>query len=170
MCKSEDGIVKYAPLCIQSFKFIAPHKLLEAQMFNKKYRKYEEIENIHERLRWCRHHKGLMQKEVAEKLGISRKAYTSMENGNVIHYEKHIVDKLSEIYQIPVKELLDDYAYFLYRGQGKVLQAYREKHGLERQELAEQLGVKTYYISLWETEKREISKKIWERYFKKILD
>ena len=43
MCKNEDGNVRYAPLCIQSFKFIAPRKLQEAQLFNKKYRKYEEI-------------------------------------------------------------------------------------------------------------------------------
>lgn len=169
MCKNEDGNVRYAPLCIQSFKFIAPRKLQEAQLFNKKYRKYEEIKNIHERLRWCRHHRGLMQKEVAEKLGISKKAYTSMENGKVIHYEKHLVDKLSELYQIPVKELLDDYAYFLYCGQGKVLREYREKNHLERSELADMMGVRTHHITMWENEEIVISKKAWERCFKKIL-
>ena len=49
-----------------------------------------------------------MYLEVAEKLGISRKSYTSLENGKIIHYEKQIVDKLAELYQISVKELLDE--------------------------------------------------------------
>lgn len=35
----------------------------------------KEIKNVPERLKWHRYHRGLMQKEVAEKLGISRKSY-----------------------------------------------------------------------------------------------
>ena len=47
MCKNEDGNIRYAPLCIQSFKFIAPRKLLEAQLFHKKYRKYQSAIVLH---------------------------------------------------------------------------------------------------------------------------
>ena len=169
ICKNEDCVVRYAPLIIHTFRFIAPRKLLEAQLFNMQYRKYEEINNVHDRLRWCRHHMGLLQKDVAKILDISRKRYTSLENGVIKHYEKEIVDKLSNLYQIPVKELLDDYSYFLYRGQGKVLQEYRKKNHLERSELAEMVGLRTHDITMWENEEIEISKKVWERCFKKIL-
>lgn len=62
MCRTEDGIVQYAPLCIHTFRLIAPRKLLEAQQFNQQYHSYEEIQNVPDRLRWCRHHMGLMQK------------------------------------------------------------------------------------------------------------
>ena len=75
MCRTEDGIVRYAPLCIHTFRLIAPRKLLEAQQFNQQYHSYEEIQNVPDRLRWCRHHMGLMQKEVAEQIGISRGHY-----------------------------------------------------------------------------------------------
>lgn len=169
MCRVEDGNVRYAPLCIYKFHLVAPRKLLEAQMFNKKYHEYEKIKTVPERLRWHRYHKGLMQKEVAEKLGISRKSYTSLENGKIIHYEKQIVDKLAELYQISVKDLLDDYSYFLYCGQGKVLRDYCEKHNLGRNELADAVGVKTHHITMWEDEEIKISKKVWERRFKEIL-
>lgn len=161
--------VMFAPLYIIKFRLIAPRKLLEARKFNMQYKNYKDIENIPERLRWCRHQNGFLQKEVADKIGISRKAYTSMENGKIIHYERQIVDKLSELYQIPVKDLLDEYSYFLYCGQGKVLREYREKHGLDVQEMADKVGVKPHHIRLWEDEEIEISKKVWERRFRENL-
>ena len=52
---------------ILSFRLIAPRKLLEAQLFNQQYQHYEDITNVSDRLRWCRYHMGLMQKEVAER-------------------------------------------------------------------------------------------------------
>ena len=121
------------------------------------------------RLKDLREDADLLQKDVAKILDISRKRYTSLENGVIKHYEKEIVDKLSILYQIPVEELLEDYSYFLYRGQGKVLQEYRKKNHLERSELAEMVGLRTHDITMWENEEIEISKKVWERCFKKIL-
>lgn len=48
---------------IHSFRLIALRRLLEAQLFNQQYQNYEDIKNVPDRLRWCRHHMGLMQKE-----------------------------------------------------------------------------------------------------------
>ena len=93
MCRTEDSIVRYAPLCIHTFQLIAPRKLLEAQLFNQQYHSYEEIKNVPDRLRWCRHHMGLMQKEVAERIGVSREHYIDFEMGNVDYYPKEIVDR-----------------------------------------------------------------------------
>ena len=64
---------------IHSFRLIAPRKLLEAQLFNQQYQNYEDIPNVQDRLRWCRHHMGLMQKEVAELIGITRGHYIDFE-------------------------------------------------------------------------------------------
>ena len=94
---------------IHSFRLIAPRKLLEAQLFNQQYQNYEDIPNVQDRLRWCRHHMGLMQKEVADLIGITRGHYIDFEVGYVDHYPKEIVDKLAELYQVPVDDLLDDY-------------------------------------------------------------
>lgn len=125
LCSTSDGYVRYAPMYIHSFRLIAPRKLLEAQLFNQQYQNYEDIPNVQDRLRWCRHHMGLMQKEVAELIGITRGHYIDFEVGYVDHYPKEIVDKLAELYQVPVDDLLDDYNRFLYKGQGKLIQEYR---------------------------------------------
>lgn len=109
MCRTEDGIVQYAPLCIHTFRLIAPRKLLEAQQFDQQYHSYEEIQNVPDRLRWCRHHMGLMQKEVAEQIGISRGHYIDYEVGYVDYYPKEVVDRLADFYHIPVEDLLDEY-------------------------------------------------------------
>ena len=64
--------VRFAPLYIHSFKLYAPHKILEATMMNQTYHTYEEITSIPDRLRWLRHSRGLMQREVARIAGVSR--------------------------------------------------------------------------------------------------
>ena len=115
LCSALDGCVRYAPMYIHSFRPIAPRKILEAQLFNQQYQNYEDIPNVPDRLRWCRHHMGLMQKKVAELIGISRGHYIDFEVGYVDYYPKEIVDKLAELYGVPVDDLLDDYNRFLYK-------------------------------------------------------
>ena len=82
---------------IHSFRLIVSRKLLEAQLFNQQYQNYEDIPNVQDRLRWCRHHMGLMQKEVADLIGISRGHYIDFEVGYVDYYPKEIVDKLANV-------------------------------------------------------------------------
>ena len=36
---------------------------------------YEEIDNVPDRLRWCRQSRGLMQTEVADRVGMSHNVY-----------------------------------------------------------------------------------------------
>ena len=74
---------------IHSFRLIAPRKLLEAQLFNQQYQNYEDIPNVQDRLRWCRHHMGLMQKEVADLIGITRGHYIDFEVGYVALSERN---------------------------------------------------------------------------------
>lgn len=169
MCRTEDGIVQYAPLCIHTFRLIAPRKLLEAQQFNQQYHSYEEIQNVPDRLRWCRHHMGLMQKEVAEQIEISRGHYIDYEVGYVDYYPKEVVDRLADFYHIPVEDLLDEYNLFLYKGQGKMLKECREKMGLKKKPFARMLHVDPNTYRNWESDKKRMFKLTWEKYFREVL-
>lgn len=161
-----DAAVKYAPLYLHTFRLIAPRKLLEAQRLNQCYHSYREIESIPDRLRWCRHHLGLMQKEVAELIGTTRAIYIDWETGITQHYAIELVAKLAMLYQIPPLDLLDDYNRFLYKGQGEAITRYRTALGLSRKAFAQQLNTDASCIRAWECEYKQISRKSWERYFK----
>ena len=166
MCKTEDGIVRYAPLCIHTFRLIAPRKIMEAQSFNKQYRSYSEIENIQDRLRWCRHNMGLMQKEVAERIGTSRWYYKALESGAVDYYSKDIVDKLTILFDIPIEDLLDSYNLFLYKGQGRLIREYRESVGLNNNQFARMLNIDPVMLRNWENDKKRMTVNSWEKHFK----
>lgn len=169
MCYNVDGIVRYAPLCILSFRLIAPRKLLETQLFNQQYHSYEEIENIPDRLRWCRHHMGLMQKEVAERVGISRARYIDMETGAVDYYPKEIVDRLAELFGVLATDFLDEYNLFLYQGQGKMIRKYRESLGLHKKPFAKLIGVAPHLLRIWEADQKRMNINSWEKYFKDLI-
>lgn len=59
---------------------------------------------------------GLIQKEVAEQIGITSGHYIDFKVGYVDYYPKEIVDKLAAFYEIPVTDLLNDYNLFLLVG------------------------------------------------------
>ncbi len=166
MCRMEDGVLRYAPLCIHSFRLIAPRRLLDAQMFNRQYHSYEEIRNVPDRLRWCRHHMGLMQKEVAERIGISRGMYMDFEAGYVDYYPKEIVDRLAALYQVSPTDFLDAYNLFLYNGQGRQIREYRMRLGMNKKPFADMLHVDVSSLRTWESDRKRMTKHTWERCFK----
>lgn len=166
MSHTENGETKYSPLFVLSFRLMAPRKLLEAQLFNKQYHSYEDIDNIPDRLRFCRHKLGLMQKEVAQIVGIARSTYINLETGNHNGFDKTVADKLSKLYNIPVYDLLDDYNRFIAVGQGKLIREHRESLNLGKRPFARLVGVDANMIRLWESERKQISLKSWEKYFK----
>lgn len=154
---------------IHSFRLIAPRKLLEAQLFNQQYQNYENIPIVQDRLRWCRHHMGLMQKEVAARIGINRGHYMDFEDGYVDCYPKEIVDKLAELYEVPVDDLLDDYNRFLYKGQGRLIQEHRQSLGLGKKAYARLMKIDLKSLRAWESEKKRITKNSWMKYFKGVI-
>lgn len=166
MAKVVDGVPQYAPLYVHEFRVITPKKLMEAERFNRQYHRYEEIENIPDRLRWCRHHLGLMQREVAEYAGISRVVYIEMEKGVLDCYEKDVVDKLAGLFGVSPFDLLDDYNRFLYLGQGKMALECRKKTGLSRKAFARRIGAAETSVMTWETERGKLMKRSWKKYYK----
>ena len=165
MCRTEDGITRYAPLYVHSFRLIAPHRSQKATQFIGQYHSYNEIPCGPERLRWCREQKGFLQKQVAEYVGLSRQQYMDFENGTVGHCPNEIADKLAKLLDVPVFDLLDDYNRFLYEGQGKQIREYRARLGLGKSAFAKQYHIPARSLSAWESEQKRIGRASWERYF-----
>ena len=164
LCANLDNHVRFAPLYIHSFRLCAPHKILESTM--KTYRSYEEIAGIPDRLRWLRHSKGLMQREIAQIAGVSRSVYIDIECGITRRLPGCLILNLSQFYGVPVSDFLDDYNQFLFDGQAQRIQAYRKKLGMGRKPFCRHTGIPLSSLRGWEDGKKEVSFKCWEIYFK----
>lgn len=133
----------------------------------RKYRSYEEIASVPDRLRWQRHRLGLMQKEVAQQVGITRAIYLDMECGVVDCWPRETVDRLAALFAISSTDLLDPYNQFLYEGQGRSIESIRKRSGLGKKAFARSLGISHSLLREWEQETKCVSKKSWEKYFRK---
>ena len=166
LSQTQNSIVRYVPLFIHSFVLCAPRKILEATQFNQRYRRYEEIDNVPDRLRWCRYSRGLMQAEVAKLAGVSRAVYIDIECGITQHIPREMVQCLSSFYGVPMTDFLDEFNQFLYDGQGKRIRAYRESLGLGKKPFARKMGIPVNCLREWENDRKIISIKCWEKHFK----
>lgn len=166
MTRYHHEVANYAPLYCFSFRLIAPRKILEAQQFIRRYHSFDEIDNVPDRLRWRRHEMGLMQKEVAARVGISRYRYIQLETGLCQAYHLDVLDKLSTFYNVPLDCLLDDYNRFLAKGQAQQLTDCREHTGLSRREFAAQTGIPETSLREWEEGRKRISRASWEKYYR----
>ena len=162
---TQDTQVRYAPLYITSFPLNAPRKQLDAQLFQNRWGSYGAIDNIPDRLRWLRHSRGLMQKEVAEIASVSRSVYVDLETGAAKQMPVQAADKLAQFYDVPVTELLDDYSRFQLNDPPAQLRQRRMESGMTRGAFAQQLGTSLSNLERWETGKCTISYKCWERFF-----
>lgn len=169
MCRDEEGSVSYAPLCIQSFDLSAPRMDTQDVLLFEQYRSHLELDTVQDRIRWCRHKMGLLQKEIAQKLGISRNLYIAYETGTVDYYPKEIMDKLAAFFGINVFDLLDDYNRFQYNGQGRAISESRRLMGLSKKAYARMLGIDSRTLDNWEKDKKRMNKNSWEKYFKDML-
>jgi transcriptional regulator with XRE-family HTH domain len=109
---------------------------------------------------------GLMQKDVAQRVGISRVRYTDMETGAIDHYDKETVDKLAALFGVPPTDFLDDYNRFLYEGQGQKIQKLRQSLGLKKKPFARLLNIEPRLLQAWEAGEKRMTKASWQRYFK----
>ncbi len=166
MCRSEGSQVRFAPMYILSFRVTAAKKISEAFSLWERYRRYEDIDSVPDRLRWRRHELGLLQKEAAEKAGMTRDVYHSLETGEAQACGPEALDRLAKLYRIPVCDLLDDYNRFLLNGQGQAIQGLRSSLNMTREQFADYLRADVRNIAVWETEQKQISRRMWEKYFK----
>lgn len=76
------------------------------------------------------------------------------------------MEKLAELYDVPVEELLDGYNLFLYKGQGEQIQKIRQGLGLTQKQYAQRLGVSFDNLRKWEQNRVRIYKSTWEKHFR----
>lgn len=158
--------MRFKPLYILSFRVVAAKKVSEAFSLNRRYRRYEDIDSVPDRLRWRRHELGLRQKDAAARIGVTRSVYNSLETGETQPCDPEVLDRLAALYRVPVSDLLDGYSRFLLNGQGQAIQQLRASLNMTREQFADHLHTDVRNILAWETEKKKISRRMWERCFK----
>ena len=77
-----------------------------------------------------------------------------------------LADKLANLYGVSVYDLLDEFNRFLYDGQAERIYAYRQRLGLGIKPFARCTGIPLTSLREWESEKKVISRRCWELYFK----
>ncbi len=159
-------VVKFSPLFIRSFALLTPHHLLESEKFNIRFSDPSEITEIADKLRWYRYKHALLQREVADIIGIDRSTYIHYEEGGRNYYPIENMKKLAALFHVPVTELLDDFHKFLYQDQGKQIREKRLQLHMTQNEYAKMLGIPLGSLKKWEQNKVHIFKSTWERYFK----
>lgn len=103
------------------------------------------------KLKYYRIVKGLSQEELGEKVGRTKWGIVNYEKGfNNIHYEDAV--KLSEILDIGVDELIDEYTAFCSPGYGERIAKIRHLCGLTQEEFAKQIGATRNAVGRWEIE------------------
>ena len=149
---------------------VLPHKFQDAEKFNLQFPDFSEITEMPDKLRWLRYQKGLRQRDVADYAGIDRSTYVHYEEYGKDLYPLEHMERIAQLFEVPVESLLDDYNLFLRNGQGKQIKAIRMKLGLTQKEYADKLDVSLGSLKQWEQNRKQIFKSTWEKYFKHSLE
>ena len=166
MVKYVSGVVKLAPLFIHTFPLLAPHHLLESEKFNIRFPSPAKITEIADRLRYHRYRKALLQREVADYIGVDRSTYIHYEEYGRDYYPLENMQKLADLFGVSVTDLLDDFNMFLYNDQGKQIRERRLALHMTQTQYARVLEVPLGTLKRWEQNSVRIFKSTWEKYFK----
>lgn len=166
MIRSTNRTVQTAPLFIHTFPLLAPHHLLEAEKFNIRFTDPSQITEMSDKLRWYRYKKALLQREVANIIGVDNSTYLHYESGEYEYIPLETMKRIAAIYEISVTDLLDEYNTFLYHGQGEQIKAKRKSLHMTQREYAKYLGVSFGNLQNWEQNSVRMFKRTWEKYFK----
>ena len=146
----------FSPLYIHRYKFLS------------KIEKYI-IENnpkelsIHEKMKFYRYKKNLVQDEVADIIGIQRSNYSMYEEGNRGYYPYDMANKLCELFEIDLNDLVDDYHIFSYNDpSSKVKQIRKELGNISQDELAKRINIDVQVISNCERRIHLIQRKFYD--------
>ncbi len=151
------------PVYHHSFRFITPKKVSEAQKFALKFPTPDTITTVSDKLRYYRHRKGLYQIDIADHLGIDRNTYSGYEEHHKDYYAPETMDKIAELLNVDVYDLLDDYNKFMYEGQGQYIKKLRKQLAITQKELAKQMNVELGKVKRWEHNKVRMFKYTWEK-------
>ena len=98
-------------LCIgcECCRYVKSCAASNAEKFNLRFSDASEITEIADKLRWYRYQKGLRQRDAADYAGIDRSTYIHYEEAGQDFYPKEHMEKLAELFEVPLENLLDDY-------------------------------------------------------------
>ena len=162
MSRYANEAIVYAPFYIHSFRPVQPHTIVEAEKFNIRYSDPSQIDNTPDKLRWYRYRCGLRQRDVADYAGMDRSTYSGYEEFVRDYYPIDKMLKISELFSVPVTELLDEYNLFLYKNQGEQIKKMREARNMTQREFARRLGVSYGALQQWEQNRVQMFKSAWE--------
>lgn len=74
-----------------------------------------------------------------------------------------MMDKIAELFEVSVYDLLDDYNTFIYNGQGAFIKSERKRIGITQKELAKLMSVDLAKVKRWEQDKVRMFKFTWEK-------
>ncbi len=163
MVQHISGTVKFPPLFVYSFALLAPRHLLESEKFNIRFSDLSEITKTADKLRYYRYKKALLQREVADYIGIDCSTYASYEKSGRGYYPIEHMEKLASLLGVPVTDLLDKYNRFLYDGQGRQIKEMRRRCQMTQADYTRQLGVPIGTLQAWEQDRVQICKQTWRR-------
>jgi transcriptional regulator with XRE-family HTH domain len=165
MTRYSHNVVSYAPFYIHSFQCLQTRFLADSEKFNITYSCPALLSKTSDKLRYYRYKKSLLQQDVADYLGIERSTYSSYESEEWDYYPPKVLERIAELLEVNVTDLLDDYNAFIYYGQGWQVKALRKQMKLTQAAFAAQFGVCKDTVLRWEKNERRMYKKTWEKVF-----
>ncbi len=94
------------PLYRHTIHLIQPHTLVEAEKYQLQHPTPDTLQTVGERLRWYRYHRGLLQRDVARAVGLSRTSYSKYETGEQAVYPLERLGQLAKILGIDIEHLI----------------------------------------------------------------
>lgn len=157
--------VAYAPLYLHSFQLLQPHFLKEAERFNITSSDPALLVTTADKLRYYRYKKGLLQRNIADYVGIERTTYCTYEEGSQDYCPPDVMARIADLLEVNIMDLLDEYNAFLYNGQAGQVKALRKQMKMTQKTFAACFDVQTTTVKRWEQDKRRMTKKMWEKVF-----
>ena len=123
--------------------------------------------DIYDVIKYYRVKKGYSVEELAKMVNLSRYTIMVIENKK----EYYCIKTLRKIFRVlDIEEVvvakMDTYLRFIYMGGQATVKDMRKRLGMTQSEFAESLGVSRSSIRDWESGKKELSRKSWEKLMK----
>ncbi len=127
--------------------------------------KLETLTTTGEKLRYYRHTHALRQEDVAKLIGIDRGTYIHYEDPAKQIYPPDHLQKLADLYGIPLTMLADEYYVFLNNSPTEYIRHRRDELGISQFAYSKYLGIPLHYVKNWERGSVRVSRASWEKYF-----
>jgi len=156
-----DGVC--APLFISHIPLKRPKLENDSALASLRYANPEQVPHTAERLRYFRCLKNLYQSEVADYAGIDHSTYIGYEDCGRDSYPLDKLQKIAELLQVDIVDLLDSYNRFLYDGQGQKVKELRKRNRMTQAEFSILLQTTPGTVKRWEHGQARMTKRMWER-------